>query len=512
MLFETQLSNQPYDMAITDLRNTRTWQELNSRVLKIAGYFRYVQKLQANDHVALVVGNRIEFMEAMFGGIVAGLWVTPVNTHLLPAEVQYIVEDSTAKCVLVDREHASLVCANDKSSGLPSFTLDNIESLFESLTEADISRCESYRPSPNDVAGGTMLYTSGTTGRPKGVKRAKPATLGEAISKMKSGGKLFGLSGTGPHLVTGPLYHAAPMLFALYDMLNGAPVVIMPKWDISVFLETVAGYRIVTTHLVPTMFVRLLNYRDALGDGAVLPKLSSLGLVLHGAAPIAVSTKQKMIEWWGPILVEYWGGSEAGTTTLVTSEEWMKFPGTVGKPLDHFQVYVGDAQGNPVDESVGALYCRHAFLEQVFSYHNDVEKTAKAHPQPYVFSIGDIGSVDEQGFVYLSDRESNMIISGGVNIYPAEVEQALIEHPDVADVAVFGIPNEEWGEEVRAVVQLKDGRDASELLARNIREFVQTKVAKFKVPRSVSFENSLPRTPTGKLLVRVLKEKYKNNS
>lgn len=212
-----------------------------------------------------------------------------------------------------------------------------------------------------------------------------------------------------------------------------------------------------------------------------------------------------MIDWWGKILVEYWGGSEAGTTTLVTSEEWLSHPGTVGKPLEHFSVYIGDEKGNPVPEKTGRLFARHHYLPQVFEYHNDPEKTVKAHPQPYVFCIGDIGSISDDGYVYLSDRESNMIISGGVNIYPAEIEHALIEHPAIADVAVFGVPNHEWGEEVRAAVQLKSGVIPFPALEAEILAFLSGRVARFKIPRRVEFHEELPRTPTGKLLVRKLK-------
>ena len=347
-----------------------------------------------------------------------------------------------------------------------------------------------------------MLYTSGTTGKPKGVKRNKPASLGEAIERMKLGGKMFGLEGKGPHLVTGPLYHAAPMLFALYDLLNGAPMVIMPKWSNQMFVDLVIQYGVTTTHLVPTMFVRLLN------DNEIVEKqtnFSTLQLVLHGAAPIAKSTKQRMLQWWGNILVEYWGGTEAGVTTLVTSEQWLEHPGTVGKPLPHFDVYVGDDAGNPIEHSFvdtessleGLLFCRHHELSQVFEYHHDHKKTQLSHPQPYVFCIGDIGYVND-GFVYLSDRQSNMIISGGVNIYPAETEQALLEHEAIADVAVFGIPSDEWGEDVKAAIQLKPGFEPSIELAKEIIVFSREKVATYKAPKTIDFERVLPRTPTGK--------------
>lgn len=493
-LFE-KLESSPNALAITDLSQQRTWQELNHQALGMARYLTEEKGLAPNDHIALLIGNRVEFIEAMLAGILAGLWVTPINTHLIGEEAAYILEDSGAKLLLHDTKLSKLIDSQCKCEFI------NVENLSKEIQQQPLADM----PDENGIAGGTMLYTSGTTGRPKGVKRNKPATLKEALGKMAAGGRQFGLSGNGPHLVTGPLYHAAPMLFALYDMLNGAPMIIMPKWDTEGFLDCVEKYQVTTSHLVPTMFVRLLKHREQQSE---IPNLTSLKLALHGAAPIAPSTKQAMIDWWGKILVEYWGGSEAGTTTLVTSEEWLQHPGTVGKPLSHFEVYVGDEQGNKINEEVGPLYCRHQHLAQVFEYHKDMQKTVKAHPQPHVFCIGDIGRVDEEGFVYLSDRQSNMIISGGVNIYPAEIEQAFIEHPAIGDIAVFGIPNPEWGEEVIAVAELVQGKEPSDELRDELLDFIKTKVAKFKVPRQLDFSKQLPRTPTGKLLVRELKEKY----
>jgi acyl-coenzyme A synthetase/AMP-(fatty) acid ligase len=290
-------------------------------------------------------------------------------------------------------------------------------------------------------------------------------------------------------------------------MVNGASMVIMPRWETKGFLQCVQDYRIATTHLVPTMFVRLLELKEQGQAGA---DLTSLHYVLHGAAPITHSVKRRMIDWWGPILTEYWGATESGVITLVDSEAWGTRPGTVGRAITNFQVFVGDIHGNPTGETEGMLYCRHRQLEQVFSYHLDPEKTAKAHPQPHVFCIGDIGRVDADGYVYLTDRESHMIICGGVNIYPSEVEQALMEHEDIVDTAVFGIPNEEWGEEVKAVVQLRVGILPSTEMAERIRQFASEKIARFKVPRSITFVTELPRNHTGKVLIRQLKENYKN--
>lgn len=496
----------PADLAISDFSNERTWQELEERCLQLANFLNLEQGLSPGDHIAVLVGNRIEVIEIMLAGILAGVWITPINTHLTAAEIAYIYRDSGAGFIFYDKAHAQLLSDTVKQQGLDVDILDQVL--------ADSSADLSQPVNPLAPAGGTMLYTSGTTGHPKGVKRARASSIDAALETMRSGGRNFGLCGRGPHLITGPLYHAAPMLLAIYDMLNGASLYIMPKWDNAFFIDAVREKRIVTTHLVPTMFVRLLNYyHDNILVSVDNPDewnqgLSSLQYVLHGAAPISRATKEQMINWWGPILFEYWGATEAGITTLVNSEDWLRHPGTVGKPLSNFEVYIGDEQGNRINAREGMLFCRHRQLAQVFEYHNDPEKTRKAHPQPHVFYTGDIGYLDDEGFVYLSDRESNMIISGGVNIYPLEIENCLLQHPAVEDVGVFGIPNEEWGEEVKAAIQLKPAYTASNELAENIINFARAEIARYKVPRSIDFHAQLPRTPTGKLLVRKLKQAY----
>ncbi|HEY6132285.1 MAG TPA: AMP-binding protein, partial [Halioglobus sp.] len=479
-LFAEQLANRPDSLAITDLDTELSWRQLESRIHHVVRFLRDDIGLQPGEHIALVIGNRVEYVVVLLAGMLSGLWVTPVNTHLSPAEVDYIRRDCGAKVFFHDDDHAHLLHPD------ASCRYVNVGLLPPGI--------EGAPPwiSLDSPAGGTMFYTSGTTGKPKGVKRAKPATVGEMIERLRGLGQVFGLTGRGPHLVTGPLYHAAPGLFALYDMLHGAPMVILPRWDTERFLQCVQDYRIVTTHLVPTMFVRLLEWHES---GNADTDLSSLRYVLHGAAPITPSVKQHMIDWWGPILTEYWGATESGIITLVDSETWATHPGTVGRPIPNYHVFVGDREGNPSAEPEGMLFCRHQTLEQVFSYHHDPEKTAKAHPQPHVFCICDLGRVDADGFIYLSDRESHMIISGGVNIYPSEVELVLLEHDDVVDTAVFGIPNAEWGEEVKAVVQLRKGLTPSPDLEQQLRDFTRGKIAGFKVPRSIAFVQELPRNP-----------------
>lgn len=482
MLFDASEQIDKHQLAVTDLTRERTLLELEENVKAFAKFLSHECSLEPGDHIALHIGNRVEFIELMLAGIVAGVWVTPINTHLTNSEASYILDNCDAKVLFHDTQNSGLKTQLDKAY--------NVETL---VVDKDIDSTLNLKV----PAGGTMLYTSGTTGKPKGVKRHQPSMLKETFERMRQGAMSFGLKGEGAHLVTGPLYHAAPMLFAIYDLLNGAPMVIMPKWDCRVFLDCVSRYKVASTHLVPTMFVRLLN---EFGPRNNEYDLSSLKLVLHGAAPIDKTTKTKMLDWWGDILLEYWGGSEAGTTTLVTSEEWRTHPGTVGKPLSHFEVFVGDKQGNPIAANEGLLFCRHKHLEQVFEYYKDPDKTLKAHPKPHTFCIGDIGYVSEEGYVYLSDRESNMIISGGVNIYPAEVEQVLMSHEKVLDCVVFGKPNPEWGEEVKALVQLSSPVAVdSDLMAADLVAYLRDKIAKYKLPRTIEIVESLPRSATGKI-------------
>jgi long-chain acyl-CoA synthetase len=359
---------------------------------------------------------------------------------------------------------------------------------------------------PAGPAGGNMIYTSGTTGRPKGVKRSRPADLGGGLANLAVLGSKIGLDGSGPHLITGPMYHAAPLMFAVYDNANGAPIVIMPRWDEEQALRLLAEREIAHVHLVPTMFVRLLRLPDATREGFRAPKLD---LVLHGAAPVSVAVKRRMIEWWGELLVEYWGATEGGVNTLIDSADWLAHPGSVGRCLPDFEVFaVDETKQRLLAGEIGDLYCRHRKVEAVFEYHGDPEKTADSYIAPGVFTIGDIGSVSEDGYVYLADRRSNMIISGGVNIYPQEVEQVLQEHPAVSDVGVFGIPDDEWGESVKAAVELREGQSASPELAAEILEFAGERLAKYKLPRSIDFEDELPRHATGKLYVRRLRDRY----
>ncbi len=498
MLFDDQGRDA---LALDDGHRRRTFGELEERVTRIARWLRDDLGLGADDHVASVVGNRVEAVEWILAAFAAGVWITPLNWHLTADELTYIVADSGARLVVTDPEHAELARVAVATLATPPRVVEVGAELDEALAALAANPLALDGP-----AGGTMIYTSGTTGRPKGVKRARSATLGAALGRMRDAGLSYGLDGRGPHLVTGPLYHAAPGLLAIYDLLNGATLLLMERWDAERCLELIGSRRVRHTHLVPTMFVRLLKLAD---DVRARFAPSSLALVLHGAAPVSPEIKRRMIAWWGPVVVEYWGATEGGVATLATSEEWLARPGTVGRPIASFEVYAVDADGHrlPAGE-VGLLRSRHKTLAQVFEYHRDPAKTAATHPEPNVFTTGDLGYVDAGGFVFLTDRTTHLIISGGVNIYPAEIEGVLVEHPAVADVAVFGVPDDEWGESVKAAVELTEGHSPSPALEAELLGFVAGRLARYKVPRSIDFEASLPRLPNGKLYVRALRDRY----
>jgi long-chain acyl-CoA synthetase len=494
-MFE-RAATHPEGIALDDFERRRSWAELEARVARLARWLRGELGIAQDGHAACLVGNRVEAVELVLAATVSGIWLTPVNRHLKPDEVAHVVADSGASVVFADPDHE----ATARAAGAKRVVRVGPE------LDAALAALPDAPPDPRGPAGGTMIYTSGTSGRPKGVKRRRAASAAEALAAGRAYGRQIGLDGSGPHLVTGPTYHAAPLMFAVYDLWNGAPVVILPRWDERACLAALEQRGIHHTHLVPTHFVRLLRLPDAERAAFRAPELH---VALHGAAPISPAVKRRMIEWWGPILVEYWGGTEGGVTTLIDSKDWLAHPGSVGRALPAFEVFAVDADSRRLPpDGEGLLYARHKSLARLFEYHGDPAKTDAAYLDPHSFTLGDVGRVDAEGYVHLADRLSHTIISGGVNVYPAEIEAVLIEHPAVADAAVFGVPDEEWGESVKAAVELRPGFTPGPELAAALLAFVRERLAGYKVPRSIDFEAELPRHPTGKLHVRELRDRH----
>lgn len=485
--------DRPDALALTDdLGGRRTRAELVERATRLGHVLRDDLDIGVGGHVALLTDNRVEVFEVYLAAVLSGVWFVPVNVLLAPHEVDYVVHDAEAHVVLAEPEFAHLVPDDVRMVAIG----DELDALIAAAS-AD--------PFPLDGPPGSRFsYTSGTTGHPKGVKRAIPETLGEMLELQQRLGTQVGFDGDGTQLVTGPAYHAAVGGYGFFDLCNGARLHLMRRFDAARTLDLIEELDVRRLHLVPTMMVRMLRLPEE-RRAAFDP--SGLAIVLHGAAPISRTVKESMIDWFGPILTEYWGTSEAGVFTRVDSDEWRDHPGTVGRSVTGFEVFaVGDDGHRLPAGTVGTLYCRTPGQDRPFEYWNAPEKTDLAYLEPGVFSLGDMGSVDPEGWVYLADRATNMIISGGVNIYPAEVEQALLDHPAVVDVAVFGIPDEEWGEQVKAAVELVEGSDdetVDDLLA-----FAREQLGRHKVPRSVDVHETLPRQPNGKLYIRRLRDPY----
>jgi long-chain acyl-CoA synthetase len=485
----------PNGLALDDLRIRRSWAELEDRTRRTVGALRDLG-VRPDDHVAVLMHNRAEALELVAACIVGGVWVTPINWHLAPNEVEFVVQNSGARVVFCDDAHQGIA----RDAGAPQTVTvgDELESLLAAASDA-----------PIDLAGppgGTMIYTSGTTGRPKGVKRRRAPNVEAALEAQRAYADMIGFDGSGTHLVTGPLYHASPLHFAVYEQQKGAPVVIMPRWDAEQCLELIDEREVHHAHFVPTMFVRLLRLEESVRARSRRP---ALHVALHGAAPISPGVKRAMIDWWGPILLEYWGGSEGGIHTMIDSATWLEHPGSVGQALPGYEVFAVGEEGQrlPAGE-IGVLYSRDIERNRIFEYHGEPEQTAAAFLAPDTFTLNDMGWLDDAGFVHLADRKSHMIISGGVNIYPAEIEAVLIEHPAVRDVGVFGVPDDEWGESVKAAVELADGNDPSQDLAQELLTWARQRLAGYKVPRSIDFEAELPRHPSGKLYIRRLRDRY----
>ena len=461
--------------------------------------------LSPGDTIAFVLPNCVEVFEIYLAALQAGWYIVPINHHLVAPEIAYIVKDSGAT-VFVGHERFADACREAaEDAGIPPehcFAVGSIEGFSSFAEHRDAQPTD--LPADRQL-GDTMNYTSGTTGNPKGVRRGLTGVNPDDAA-IGLGGLLllFGIQSRDDnvHIVGSPLYHTAVLRFSGAAIHMGHTVVLMDKWSAEGMLELLERYRVTHSHMVPTQFHRLLALPD---ETRTKYDLSSLRHMIHAAAPCPVDTKHKMIEWWGPVIDEYYAASEGGGT-LVTTEEWLKKPGTVGRPWPISEIAIFDDDGNRLEPNqIGTVYM--AMQSGDFEYHKDKEKTQKNRIGKF-FTVGDVGYLDEDGFLFLCDRKTDMIISGGANIYPAEIENVLLAHPKVVDAAVFGIPNDDWGEEVKAVIQPVDGVAGSDELAAEILEWCGPRLAKFKTPKSIDFTDDMPRDPNGKLYKRKLRDPY----
>jgi long-chain acyl-CoA synthetase len=480
---------------------------LHARSARLAR--RLADRLAQGEVIAVLLGNRSEYVEVCFGARRAGLYYVPVGTHLTAGEVSYILRDSGAKLLFTESRHAPLLAAVDA---------DVRQSIEVVDVDMDVAGQGSSDPAnyrymvddgiipalPDRAMGLDFAYSSGTTGKPKGIKHALTGDRQLEQSTRSAGWvAFFNLNDDSVYLSPAPLYHAAPLRFSLRCVANGGTVVVLRKFDPAAALAAIATHRVTHSQWVPTMFIRLLGLPQAVREAH---DLSSHRMALHAAAPCPVDIKHRMLGWWGPIVWEYYTGSERAGATVISPQEWQCKPGSVGKAVQG-TLYIVDDVGVPQAAGAEGLVCFEGGPR--FQYHNDPAKTAEAHTAQGWATFGDIGRVDADGYLYLTDRRANMIISGGVNIYPQEAENALLEHPLVRDAAVIGVPHPEFGEEVKAVIELHDPQAASPEIALQLISHCRARLSAIKCPRSVDFATDLPRTETGKLLKRLVRDQYR---
>jgi long-chain acyl-CoA synthetase len=496
----------PDDVAyrISTSADAVTFRQLEARANQAAHTFRQLG-LKRGDHIVIVMENRREFLEICFAADRTGLYYTTASTHLTDDEIHYIIRDCGASLVLVSdtlidriRAYADLMLRD-----CPVMVIGRDEGALPSFT--DIAAAALATPIPDESQGLDMLYSSGTTGRPKGVKWALPdQPIGSSSMLIELLSGLFGYGVGTRYLCTAPLYHAAPLRHTMVTIRTGGSAVIMPKFDAEAALALIDAEGISHSQWVPTMFVRLLKLPEEVRQRY---SLDSMTMAVHAAAPCPIDVKHRMIEWWGPIIHEYYAGTENNGFTALTTREWQSHIGSVGKAKLGV-IHICDENG--AELPIGAE--GEVFFENghQFEYHNDPEKTRASRNAQGWTTLGDIGRLDDDGYLYLTDRKSFVIISGGVNIYPQEVENLLLEHEAVLDAAVIGIPNEEFGEEVKAVVQLVDGHEPNEKLSRELVAFCQARLSALKCPRTIDFRTEFPRSPTGKLLKRQIRDEYRS--
>ena len=460
--------------------------------------------LRVGDTVAVMLPNGVDLLAVYFAALQTGLYFVPVNWHLVGPEVGYLLKDSASAAFVADQRYAAVATDAADEAGLAAETRFSVGTIPGFRPLSSLGEGLTGRPDERTL-GAPMVYTSGTTGRPKGVRR--PLTGADPDAPPAAGRFFFSIFGLEQfdghvHLCCSPLYHTAVLNFASLAIQLGHPTVLMDHFDAEEMLRLIDQHRVTYSHMVPTQFRRLLALPEPTRERY---DVSSLRQMIHGAAPCPDEVKRRMLAWWGPVVTEYYAATEGGGT-MIGAAEWVEHPGSVGLPWPGSVVAILDESGAelPAGEQ-GLVYMRMG--TSTFEYHGDAEKP-KASRAGDLFTLGDVGYLDEAGYLYLCDRKADMIISGGVNIYPAEIENALSGHPAVGDVAVFGIPHEEWGEEIKAVVQPAPGFEGGAALAEELLAFARERLARFKVPRSVDFVAELPRDPNGKLYKRRLRDQY----
>lgn len=491
-------------MVSADTGQFVTYAELNERSNRFAQYL-HAQGLRRGDHIAVLMENNLSFMEPIWAAFRSGLYVTTINRYLPADEAAYIANDCGAKALVTS--FAKREIAAELTDLIPSCpirlmvggTIPGWTSYEDAVASA------SPEPLAEEWMGDSMLYSSGTTGRPKGILRPLAEITPAEGFGVRQAANRYELTADSVYLSPAPLYHAAPLAYVLTVQSFGGTVVMMERFDAEQALQLIEKYGVTHSQWVPTMFVRMMKLEPQV---RARYDLSSHKVAIHAAAPCPVEVKRQMIEWWGPILYEYYAGTEASGSTFITSEDWLEHPGSVGRAaLGVLHICDEDGEELPIGETGLVYFEREA---PTFEYHNDPAKTASArHPKHANWNaLGDVGYLDADGYLYLTDRKAFMIISGGVNIYPQAIEDALITHPKVADVAVFGIPDPEMGEAVKAVIEPAPGQTASDDLAAELMTYARERIAHYMAPRSIDFIEEMPRLPTGKLYKRVLRDAY----
>ena len=479
-----------------------TWAELEAQSNQVAQLL-FARGLRPGDHVALLMENHLDYFIISWGALRSGLYLTCINRYLTASEVAYIVNDSCSSALFVSSELPVAAALEAHLHNCPHRFSKGAVAGYEAYQK--LLDMQPNYPLAEQPMGDTLLYSSGTTGRPKGIKRPLTGqTIEHGIPGVEPNNP-YGIDQHTRYLSPAPLYHAAPFGYCMRTLSLGGSVYMMERFDPQSSLKNIEHHQITHSQWVPTMFVRMLNLpTEALGQY----DLSSHQCAIHAAAPCPVEIKQRMMRWWGPILWEYYAGTERNGSTIISPEQWLEYPGSVGRAHSG-TLHICDEAGNELPIGMEGL----VYFEQThrpFEYHNAPDKTTQAtHPQQTSWtSLGDVGFINSEGYLFLTDRKAFMIISGGVNIYPREIEDVLILHEQVQDVAVFGIPNPEFGEEVKAIIEAKPGTEKNEQLIEDITTYAREHLASYKVPKSIDFTNQLPRLPTGKLLKRLLRDPF----